>query len=101
MTDVRHESGHDSGHDSGHNHPSEASEPSQVKIPIAVAEELRHLSHDLSNALEVVLQTSYLLGMTGDNASEDQSKWRAMLDQGVVQAAQINRQLRDYVRAHS
>ncbi len=100
MTDLRHESGHNLQHDSGQN-PSTTSEPSHAKIPLAVAEELRRLSHDLSNALEVVLQTNYLLGMTGDNASEDQGKWRAMLDQGVVQAAHINRQLRDYVRAHS
>jgi hypothetical protein len=77
------------------------SESSQSKIPIAAAEELRHLSHELSNALEVVLQTNYLLGMTAEGVNEDSRKWRAMLDQGVMQASQINRQLRDYLRAHS
>jgi hypothetical protein len=74
---------------------------SQSKIPTAVAEEIRHLSHDLSNALEVVLQTNYLLGMNNEGASEESRKWRAMLEQGVMQASQINRQLRDYIRAHS
>jgi len=75
---------------------------SEPKIPPQLADQIRRLSHDLSNALEVILQTNYLLGMTGGPAgtNEDSSKWRAMLDQGVLQATQINRDLRDYVRAH-
>jgi translation initiation factor 2 beta subunit (eIF-2beta)/eIF-5 len=77
------------------------SEFSESKIPSAMAEQIRRLSHDLSNALEVVLQTNYLLGMTDTAGNEDSRKWRAMLDQGVMQATQINRQLREYVRAHS
>jgi hypothetical protein len=77
------------------------SEASQSKIPLAVAEEIRHLSHDLSNALEVVIQTNYLLGMANSGADDENRKWRAMLDQGVMQATEINRQLRDFVRAHS
>jgi hypothetical protein len=48
------------------------------------------------------MQTSYLLGMAETNgASEDSRKWRNMLDQGVLQATQINGRLRDYIRAHS
>lgn len=70
------------------------------KIPAQLAEEIRRLSHDLSNALEVILQTNYLLGMT-ESSSEDSRKWREMLDNGVLQASQINRQLRDYIRANS
>jgi hypothetical protein len=76
------------------------SEFNESKIPAQPAEEIRRLSHDLSNALEVVLQTNYLLGMTGSSAEESR-KWREMLDKGVMQATQINRQLRDYVRSHS
>lgn len=72
----------------------------ETKIPTQLAGEIRRISHDLSNALEVILQTNYLLGMTAD-ANTDQQKWREMLDQGVMQATQINRQLREYVRAHS
>lgn len=71
-----------------------------AKIPAHLAAEIRRISHDLSNALEVILQTNYLLGMTAA-ANEDQTKWREMLDQGVIQATQINRQLRDYIRANS
>ena len=68
-------------------------------IPSAAAGQLRQLSHDLSNALEVILQTNFLLGTVelNDNAQQ----WRKMLDQGVQQATRINRELRDYLRIHS
>jgi hypothetical protein len=68
-------------------------------IPSAPSRELRQLSHDLSNALEVILQTSYLLGTVELN--ENAQQWRQMLDQGVQQATSINRVLRDYLRSHS
>jgi hypothetical protein len=77
------------------------SESNESKIPASLAEQIRRLSHDLSNALEVIMQTNYLLGMSGDMASEESSKWREMLDRGVMQATQINRELRDFVRSHS
>ena len=78
-----------------------SSESYESKIPASLAEQIRRLSHDLSNALEVIMQTNYLLGMSGDMASEESSKWREMLDRGVMQATQINRELRDFVRSHS
>ncbi len=68
-------------------------------IPSATALHLRQLSHDLSNALEVILQTSYLLGTVELN--ENARQWREMLDQGVKQATNINRELREYLRSHS
>jgi hypothetical protein len=68
-------------------------------IPAPSALHLRQLAHDLSNALEVILQTSYLLGTVELN--EDARQWRQMLDQGVQQATSINHQLREYLRAHS
>lgn len=71
------------------------------KIPSHLADEVRRLSHDLSNALEVILQTNYLLGMSGEMSAEDGAKWREMLDRGVMQATQINRQLREFIRSHS
>ena len=74
--------------------------PSQPRpIPEEQAKEIRRLSHDLSNALEVVLQTSFLLGMVP--LDDDAKKWRSMLDGGVQQAAEINRKLREYVRGNS
>ncbi len=68
-------------------------------IPDQQAKEIRRLSHDLSNALEIILQTSFLLGTVP--LDEDAKKWRTMLDHGVQQAAQINMQLREYVRGNS
>ena len=68
-------------------------------IPIEHAQEIRRLSHDLSNALEIVLQTSYLLGMV--KLDESSAKWLAMLDGGVQKATAINRELRDFVRSNS
>ncbi|HSY00816.1 MAG TPA: hypothetical protein VK819_01615 [Acidobacteriaceae bacterium] len=68
-------------------------------IPEEQAKEIRRLSHDLSNALEIVLQTSFLLGTVP--LDEDAKKWRTMLDNGVSQAAEINKKLREYVRGNS
>jgi hypothetical protein len=68
-------------------------------IPIEHAEKIRHYAHDLSNALEIIVQTSYLLGMAELDANSRQ--WLAMLDQGVQQAAGINRELREYIRSNS
>ncbi|MFZ0632683.1 MAG: hypothetical protein WA399_01135 [Acidobacteriaceae bacterium] len=74
-------------------------QPPSRPIPESQAKEIRRLSHDLSNALEIVLQTSFLLGTVP--LDEDAKKWRAMLDNGVQQAAEINRQLREYIRGNS
>jgi prefoldin subunit 5 len=63
------------------------------------AQQLRQLSHDLSNALEVIMQTNYLLGTV--NLDENARQWQQMLDQGVQQATNINRELREYIRSHS
>ncbi len=74
--------------------------PLQPKsIPEQQAKEIRRLSHDLSNALEIVLQTSFLLGTIP--LDDDAKKWHSMLDNGVQQAAEINRQLREFVRGNS
>ncbi len=75
------------------------SAPSPRPIPEAQAKEIRRLAHDLSNALEIVLQTSFLLGTVP--LDDDAKKWRTMLDNGVQQAAEINKTLREYVRANS
>jgi hypothetical protein len=80
--------------------PSYMTLPAQPKsIPEQQAKEIRRLSHDLSNALEIVLQTSFLLGTV--ELDDDAKKWRSMLDNGVQQAAEINKQLREYVRGNS
>jgi hypothetical protein len=99
--------GHASMIDAQHNNTQQDNGPrtstnDESKIPSQLAENIRRISHDLSNALEVILQTNYLLGMADGSAANDEGrKWREMLDQGVMQATQINRELRDYVRSHS
>lgn len=71
----------------------------QQCIPPELAQQIRRLSHDLSNALEIILQTSYLLGTV--DLSENARQWHQMLDQGVQKATSLNRELRDYIRANS
>jgi hypothetical protein len=60
------------------------------------AKEIRRLTHDMNNALEIIVQASYLVNMT---ALSDQAKeWMKLLDQGVQQATGLNRQMRELVR---
>lgn len=68
-------------------------------IPEGLAVEIRRLAHDLSNALEIVVQTSYLLGTT--NLKEPAAEWLRMLDGGVEKALTVNGALRSYVKEHS
>ncbi|MEO6911063.1 MAG: hypothetical protein ABI158_09085 [Edaphobacter sp.] len=73
--------------------------PGGSKIPEDLAVEIRKLAHDLSNALEIIVQTSYLLSTT--EMKEPASDWLHMLDGGVQKALDINLALRDYIKAHS
>lgn len=68
-------------------------------LPEDLALEIRRLAHDLSNALEIVVQTGYLLS-TADLKSPA-SDWLRMLDTGTQKALDINLQLRSYIKAHS
>lgn len=68
-------------------------------IPAEQAKEIRRLSHDLSNALEIIVQANYLLGAMSHDESAKQ--WIQLLDNGVGQAASVNRSLRDYIVANS
>lgn len=74
---------------------SEALEPS---ITSEQVQEIRRLAHDLSNALEVVIQTSFLLGTV--ELDENARQWFAMLDKGVKQATEINQKLREQLKLH-
>jgi len=70
-----------------------------AEIPEDLALEIRKLAHDLSNALEVIVQTSYLLGTV--ELKEPGSDWLRMLDNGVRKALDINLALRTYIKAHT
>ena len=68
-------------------------------IPEELAIEIRKMAHDLSNALEIIVQTSYLLS-TAD-LKDPASDWLGMLDSGVNKALDINQSLRSYIKAHA
>lgn len=68
-------------------------------IPADLAVEIRKLAHELSNALEIIVQTSYLLGTV--DLKEPGSEWLRMMDNGVHKAMDINLSLRNYIKNHS
>lgn len=74
-------------------------ENATTEIPEELALEVRKLAHELSNALEVIVQTSYLLGTL--ELKEPGSDWVRMLDNGVRKALDLNLALRNYIRSHS
>ena len=74
--------------------------PSDVeKIPEDLSVEMRRIAHDLSNALEIIIQTSYLLSTT--EMKEPASDWLRMLDDGVQKAMSLNLELRTYIKDHT
>ena len=68
-------------------------------IPGGHAAEIRRLVHDLSNALEIIVQTNYLLKL--GKPDETALQWLNMMDAGVKQATEISASLRRYVIAHA
>ena len=76
---------------------SAAASPAQ--IPEDLALEVRRLAHELSNALEIIVQTSYLLSMA--ELKEPASDWLRMLDGGVRKALDTNLKLREYIKANT
>ncbi|QNI37486.1 hypothetical protein [Edaphobacter albus] len=72
---------------------------SSETIPPDLATEIRKLAHELSNALEIIVQTSYLLGTL--NLKEPGSDWLRMMDNGVHKAMDINLSLRNYIKTHT
>ena len=73
--------------------------PEPEQIPEDLAIEIRKLAHDLSNALEIIVQTSFLLSTT--EMKEPGSDWLRMLDGGVQKALDINVALRAYIKEHT
>jgi hypothetical protein len=65
----------------------------------ADAKEIRRLTHDMNNALEILVQASYLVNTT--ELSEQAREWMKLLDLGIQQATGLNRELREFVRMRS
>jgi len=79
--------------------PKTSSTSAPQQIPEELALEVRRLAHDLSNALEIIVQTSYLLNLA--ELKDPAAEWLRMLDSGVNRALEINLQLRDYIKTHT
>jgi len=70
-----------------------------AKIPAEINAKLRTLAHDLSNSIETIMQASYLLAQAKlDDVSK---RWADMIDTAVRDAARINREIREVLRAHA
>jgi K+-sensing histidine kinase KdpD len=66
------------------------------KLPEDVRGRLRALTHDLSNAVEVILQAAYLLREA--NLDVDSKKWTELIEKAADDAARINREIRETLR---
>jgi hypothetical protein len=69
------------------------------KIPAELAKELRTLAHDLSNALETIVQATYLVSQAGP--PENSRRWVEMIDEASQEAVRINGKLRQVLRSQS
>ena len=78
---------------------SEPNSDATPKIPLPVSKELRTLAHDLSNSIETIMQATYLLNQV--DFDEANRKWLKLIDDATRDAANINRRLREVLRAHS
>lgn len=65
----------------------------------ADAKEIRRMTHDMNNALEILVQASYLVNTTA--LSDQAREWMKLLDLGIQQATGLNRELREFVRMRS
>ena len=60
---------------------------------------LRALSHDLSNYIETIMQASYLLAQA--KLDDNNKKWLDMVDKAAQDAARVNREIREILRAQN
>lgn len=69
------------------------------KIQAESVAKLRTLSHDLSNYIETIMQASYLLAQA--KLDDNNKKWLELIDKASQDAARINREIREILRAQS
>ncbi|HEY4899202.1 MAG TPA: hypothetical protein VIH91_00135 [Terriglobales bacterium] len=72
-------------------------EDDPTKIATETVARLRILAHDLSNAIENVMQASYLLAQS--ELDDSNQKWLKMIDAAAQEAARINREIREILRS--
>lgn len=71
----------------------------QKKLADETIAKLRSLSHDLSNAIENIMQASYLLAQAPQD--ESNSKWVELIKTASSDAARLNREIREILRSQS
>jgi len=76
--------------------PDDDPEP---KIPREHVLEMRRLVHEMGNALEIIVQTNYLLNMA--EADDSTKQWLKMMDTGIRQASESSKELRQYLMLHT
>jgi hypothetical protein len=67
------------------------------KLTNDVKARLRALTHDLSNAVEIILQATYLLGEA--NLDADGKKWTQLIEKAADDTARINHEIRETLRS--
>ena len=78
--------------------PSKRTAPSKAKAQDEITR-LRTLAHDLSNALEAILQASYLLSR--GKLEGEGKRWAQLIETSSHDAARINREIRKLLRSLS
>jgi signal transduction histidine kinase len=68
-------------------------------LPSETVSTLRTLSHDLSNSIETIMQASYLLAQV--KLDDSNRKWLDLIDKAAQEAARVNREIREILRAQS
>ena len=68
-------------------------------MPPELTSNLRSLAHDLSNAIETIMQASYLLAQC--TLEDNAKKWLELIDNATRDAARINREIREILRSQS
>ena len=69
------------------------------KLPEDTVSTLRTLAHQLSNAIENVMQAAYLLGQSKLDGQD--SRWLALINSAAEEAARINREIREILRSRT
>jgi hypothetical protein len=70
--------------------------PAEKKLPEESGRKLRTLAHDLANAIETIMQASYLLAQM--QLPDDARRWTEMVDKSAKECAKLNKEIRETLR---
>jgi hypothetical protein len=69
------------------------------QAPVSHRDATRKIAHDLSNSLEIIMQSSFLLGTL--DLGENGKSWHKLLEDGIAKATALNQKLREELRKES